>query len=245
MMKPHQKLDAYQTAGYTLVAFGATFALFSYLILLSVPLTSLGVASVILGAAALMIPGSPVPTETTRALLEGSCINLEAILEEFNARQKAVYLPPREERGTAYIPLAENPGASNGWQALNAPIRVVSNIGGEPGLILFPPGGEALRLNPVTEGAGVEDALQQTLVDFLELVQTVKAATVGDRVVVEMTGVRINTEYPRFNMVFGTLATSVAGSVISAVRGEPMQLVEEQAVKSSTRAVFRTAPRDG
>ncbi len=91
-----KRLDRYMAFGLGLAIFGGPFAAFSYLILLSIPLTALGIACVVLGASIALVPESPVPTQTIRARVEGSCAGVESILEEFNAKNTAVYLPPRD-----------------------------------------------------------------------------------------------------------------------------------------------------
>ena len=85
-MKPRgprlgKPLDRYTALGLGLATFGVPFAAFSYLILLNIPLTALGIACAILGATVALIPESPVPTQTIRAMVEGSCASVESLLE--------------------------------------------------------------------------------------------------------------------------------------------------------------------
>jgi len=240
-----RNVDRYVALGLGLVAFGAPFAAFSYTVLLSIPLTALGLACVILGATVMFTPSSPVPAHTIRAMVEGSCVNIEALLEEFDARIKAVYLPPREGRVYAYVPLSSNPGASAAWAASKAPLRVVTDVGGELGLLVFPPGSEVVRLSLLSPESGVEEALTHVLVDFIESVDSVRAVRDGERVVVDMEASRVETEFPRFRRVLGSLSTSTAGCVLSTVLEAPVLLQDEQVEDRRIRAVFRVAPRSG
>jgi hypothetical protein len=84
----------------------------------------------ILGVNAALIPESPVPAGTIRAMVEGSCAYVEAVLEEFNVKGKAIYLPPRDGRVIAYVPTKQ--GASSAYRAMEAPVRVVAEVEGEP-----------------------------------------------------------------------------------------------------------------
>jgi hypothetical protein len=238
-------MDRYSVSGIIFITFGAPFAAYSYYILLNVPLAAVGLASVILGATVLMLPSSPVPRGTLRSLVEGGCVSVEAILEEFNAQEKGVYLPPREGRSWAYIPLSSNPGYDNVSAAMDAPVRVVTDAGGEPGLMVFPPGSEVVRLSMLGEEAGLEEALTYVLVDFLEAVEGVKATRVEDEVVIRFHRVRIDTEFPRYRKVLGSLPTSMAGTIISTVLGAPVRLMEENELLDGVQAIFGVMPDHG
>lgn len=240
-----RSVDRYTALGLGLVVFGVPLAVFSYLVLLSVPLTSLGLACIVLGVTVMLTPSSPVPAHTIRAMVEGSCVNIEALLEEFDARERAVYLPPRDGRVYAFVPLASNPGVSAAWAASEAPVRVVTEAGGEPGLLVFPPGSEVVRLSLLSAEAGVEEALSHVLVDFLEAVESVRAVRDGGRVVVDMTVSRAETEFPRYRQVLGTLSTSTAGCALSTVLRVPLTLQDEQVDERRIRAVFAEVPRSG
>lgn len=241
----HREVDRYLALGLGLIIFGLPFALFSDLVLLNVPLTSLGLACVILGATVMLTPSSPVPVHTVRAMVEGACINIEALLEEFDAYHKAVYLPPREGRVYVYVPLTSNPGASTAWAAQKAPKRVVTQTEGEPGLLVFPPGSEVVRLSLLSSQSGVEEALTHVLVDFLEAVHSVRAVQDGQQIVIDMTGSRVETEFPRFRRILGSLATSTAGCVLSTVIEAPVLLRDEQIKDDRIRCVFEVVPRSG
>jgi hypothetical protein len=238
-------VDRYVALQIGLLIFGFPLAAYSYFILSNVPLLALGLACIILGATAMLIPSSPVPTHTVRAMVEGACVNIEALLEEFDASEKAVYLPPRDGRVYAFVPLRANPGASLAWAAMEAPMRVVTEAGGEPGLMVFPPGSEVVRLSMISPEAGVEEALNHVLVDFLEAVGSVKAVSEGGRVVVDLEKTRFETEFPRFRQVLGSIVVSTSGCVLSTVLGIPVLLQDEQVERGKTRAVFTEVAEGG
>ena len=241
----NRSLDRYLSFGLGLIVFGVPFTLYSFYLLLSIPLTALGIACIVLGATVLLVPSSPVPANTVRAMVEGASINIEALLEEFDAKDKAVYLPPRDGRSWAFVPLSDNPGASAAWAAMDAPVRVMTDVEGEPGLMVFPPGSEIVRLSLLSEESGIEEALNYVLVDFLEAVDSVKAVTAEDRIIVQMENPRIRTDFPRFEMVLGSIPTSLAGCVVATVLGKPMLFIEETVLGKQIRATFRIAPKNG
>ena len=234
-----RSLDRYSGLGLGLIVFGVPSALFSWFVLLNTPLTALGLGCVVLGGTLVLVPSSPVPRETVRAMVEGACIGVEALLEEFDARLPCVYLPPREGRVYAYVPLSTSPGYEGVAAAMRAPLRVLSDAGGGRALMVFPPGSEVVRIAGLEEESGMDEALGYVLVDFLEEVERVKAVRAGDRVVVEMAGSRVETGFPRFRMVMGSLPTSIAGCVLAATLGKPVALVDEDASGKSLTATFR------
>lgn len=238
-----KRLDSYIALGLGLAIFGAPFAAFAYLILLSVPLTALGLACLILGAALALVPESPVPKQTIRAMVEGSCAGVESLLEEFNAKEKAVYLPPRDGRVVAYIPMGGD--QSTAWKAIEAPIRILGEVGGEPALMVFPPGSEIVRLSMLGEESGVDEALSYVLVDFLEAVESVKSVEVGRRTIISITKPRIRSDFPRFKSCLGTLPTSIAGCVLAQVTGKPMGLVEELTMGDQVNSTFEVPRTPG
>jgi hypothetical protein len=232
-------LDRYVGLGLIFAVFGVPLAFFSWFVLLNTPLTALGLGCVVLGATLVLVPSSPVPRETVRAMVEGACVGVEAMLEEFDARLPCVYLPPREGRVCAYAPLSMNPGYEGVAAAMRAPLRVLSDAGGGRALMVFPPGSEIVRISGLGEESGIDEALGYVLVDFLEEVEGVKAVREGDRVLVEMVGGRVETGFPRYRMVLGSLPTSVAGCVLSATLGKPVAFMDEEASGKTLSATFR------
>jgi len=111
--------------------------------------------------------------------------------------------------------------------------------GGIDGVFVFPPGGEVVRLAGLGEESGAEDALVYVLVDYVELVEGVRAVETGDRVVVELLRPRVDTEYTRYRMCLGSLATSVAGCVLAYVYEAPVVYLGEETNDDRVTASFR------
>jgi len=233
------KSDRFVEFGLALEFFGVPFTAFSYWVLSSVPLTALGLACVILGATIVLTPSSPVPKRAILAMVEGSCVNVEALLEECNVMEKAFYLPPREGRVYVFVPLRSNPHLPDAGEVMRAPMRVITEVHGTPGLLIFPPGSELIRLSELSSGSGLEDALRHVLVDFVEAVESVRAVGEGDKVVVDLVKPRLRTDSPRFRRALGSLVTSIAGCVLASCLEVPVVFDEEQADGERVRVVFR------
>jgi hypothetical protein len=234
-------LDRYQLLGLSFASFGAVFASYSYLVLLSVPLAALGLACVILGSTLLMVPGSPVPGQQIRAMMEASLVNVEALLEEFDVRGKAVYMPPDDGRVHAFVPLQGNVDLG-AVDPQRVPVRVLTEAGGVRGVTVFPPGSEAVRLSLLPDEAGAEDALSHVLVDFVEAAESVKLVRRGGEAVVELGRPRGSSEYPRVNGCLGSYPVSLAGCVLAHVLRSPVAYMGEEASGMSTLAYFEVAP---
>lgn len=226
------------------MSFGAVFAGYSYAVLSSVPLTALGLACVILGSTLLMVPGSAVPAREVRAMMEGCLVNVEALLEELDARGKAVYMPPTDGRVYAFVPFPENANVGE-LDPGSVPRRVFTEAGGVRGVTIFPPGSEVVRLSLLPEEAGAEDALSRVLVDFIEAVESVKYVRRGAEAVVELSRPRIASEQPRVNGSLGSFSVSVAGCVLAYVLRCPVHFKGEEASGGRVVGYFEVRVADG
>lgn len=231
-------VDSYTGLGITLGVFGLPFALFSYYVLMDSTFTAFGLACVIIGSVLVFTPANPVPRESVRAILEASVVNIEVLLEEYDADLNAVYLPPRDGRVFAFLPLNEYSDQVV-TRLDNVPTRVIVESGAVRGLMVLPPGSEAVRLADLGDDSVVEDALNFVLVDFLESVESVQSVTTGDNVVVQFKKPVLRSEYSRFNRLFGSLPASIGGCVIAGVLGEPVSFLSEDVSGDSYTVRFR------
>jgi hypothetical protein len=239
----------YRSFGLGAVTFGAAVAYMSYFLFSSVPFAALGIASVILGASALTLPELPVPPGAVRAVVHGSVLNVEALLEEFDAKEKAVYMPPVDGLSVAFIPL-HSPSPSSPQAGSDPPHpsfdelktasrRLVTEAGGVPLLMVFPPGAELIRSSELGDGQSLDEALQLVLEESSELCSSVKAVVTGDRLVVEMSGVKVKTEANRYLYCLGSIPTSLAGSIAAKLMKRGVLLESEEIDDKKSTAVFR------
>jgi len=229
-------LDKYQYAGIGFISFGVLFAVYSYMVFLSVPLTALGLSTIILGATLLLVPSNPTPAHHIRAMVEASLVNIEALLEEFDVMGEAVYLP-RDERISAFIPVEEGMELNVDTERIS--VRVLTESHGVPGVMVFPPGSELVRLALLPEDIQVEDALNAVLVDFAEMADSVKVVSEGDQVLVELVSPKVVSDYDRVNRSLGSLAVSVSGCVIADNLGRPVYFLREESVDNKLTGFFR------
>jgi hypothetical protein len=233
------RYDQYKYLGIAFTVFGYLFTIYSEWILNDITLTALGISIIILGLTLFFIPSNPVPSQEIRAMLEGSLLNIEALLEEFDAQGKAVYLPPRDGRGNAFIPIEESPLHLNLYKI---PIRLLTGTPNEPGLFVFPPGSEIIRLALLPEDIGLEDALNYVLVDILEAANNVKLVLEKEEIALEINEPRSMSDFPRVNHSLGSVTVSVAGLVLAQIMGKLIYFDREEKNEKKVVAFFNTQP---
>jgi hypothetical protein len=173
-------------------------------------------------------------------MMEASCINIEAVLEEFDAKGKAIYLPPKNGRVYSFVTL-DNYIKVDPLKVVDAPLRVLSKYCGSPSLIVFPPGSEAVRLASIPEDSGIEESLSFVLVDFLEAAESIKSIENEDRIIVEINKPKVITEFPRYKISLGSLTTSIAGCVLSHVKKTPVYFINEENFSQKITATFEVS----
>jgi len=229
----------YLSIGFCLIGFGSVLSAFSYFILTNTSLTALGLASIILGATAASLPEQLVPRNAVKAMLRGATLNIEALLEEFEVKGGALYLPPRDGSVSVYLPLASNPKPATIEAIRTAPRRVMTMAEGEPGLMVFPPAAELVRAAELGEDIKLEEALRYLLVDVTELCSTVRASEVEDQIVLEMKNVKIGTEAPRYRALLGTIPSSLAACAIATVTKRGVCLLDETVYADLVKCRFK------
>ncbi len=85
----------------------------------------------------------------------------------------------------------------------------------------------------------VEDALNDVLVDFLEIVNSVKSVRELDNIVVELTDLKTTSVFPRVNKSLGSISVSICGSVIAHVSGKPVFFNGEKFNEDNVVGFFR------
>jgi len=240
-------MNKFTEVGIGLTGLGGVLAAFSFFVLGSIPLSALGFALLILGLVIFIFPQYLVPHQVVKGMLLGAVSNIEAVLEEFGATHKAIYLPPREGKMLAYVPLSGNPAFSEIEKMTEGPKRILVRVDGHPGLFIYPPGAEVVALSGVVDaemdgGTGgeavIENGIGYCLVDFSELASRVQVSLEGDRVFLRLRNVKVQVEAPRFIKVMGSLPSSLAACVIAAVARKPVRVLEEKKEGRWFKAVF-------
>lgn len=220
--------------GLAIAFFGLALSLSAHILLGNIPLTAMGIGLAIVGVAWALTPSHPLPRKTVLDIIESSCDNIEALLEFLGATRKAIYLPlAAEARVMAYVPLA---GAKDAEglslkEVADDVGKIVVRRGEVIGVFIAPPKVKFLGGNPGFEDSGgnIESLLDYVFVDS-EIAESVRVARSEDGLVIEVCKVRVNVNYPRFNVVLGSLPSCLAAQVVAAALSRPVQVVSEKVV---------------
>lgn len=175
-----------------------------------------------------LTPPHPIPRDAVVNMVKSSCGNVEALLEATGATKKAFYVPLRDGGVVAYIPLKGGGGVTFQDVAENAG-RMVIRRGGSLGIVVVPPRVNYENPKPAVEpGEDVTGRLSHVLVEAYEVAESVNSVQSGDVVVVEIYRPKVDLDYPRFNVVMGSLPSCIAAQTIASAALKPVQIVEER-----------------
>jgi hypothetical protein len=217
-------------AAVTLGVWGTALAVYSYLVLGSVPLAALGVGALIVSVSILSTYEESPYSEAARAFLEAYAVNVARLLEEFGASEPALYT----RGGLAIVPL--NGKLPEGVKPSSE--RLLGGARGSYFLSIALP-------NPPIEAGDPEAALASLLVDTLGLCDGVKVARTGDRVVVEVAKPKVRGEAARFESVLGPLPVHLAASALAVAMGVDLKLEGWRREGSSIVAALRVVEGAG
>jgi hypothetical protein len=219
-----------------LISFGLALSFYSYFIVGIVPLTALGISSVILGLTVVSLPrrvGGP----GTRAMLQGATLGFEAQLEQCTVR-RATYLPP-DDGGVicAYIPLSRETATLSLTEMRRAPKNLASND--QKGVLVYPVGSELTKVPDFEDSLSIEERLRYILVESTNLCSRVMAEETGSRIIVGMKDADLNIQGQKYLESLGSLPSSLAACVIAMAHNKPVTLIEEKTDGDRMVAVFR------
>lgn len=222
--------------GLSLMLYGAVFSLGAYYMLGNVPLTALGIGLAVLGAAWALTPPNPLPKTSILSLVKSSCGNIEALLESLGAAERAVYLPLKDGRVIAYVPIRKGEAASLREVAEQAD-KIVIHRGGSLGVALNAPKISLGNPHPVdSQTLDVNSLLDYALVES-EVASSVKAVVEEDAAALMIEKPKVDVDYARFRLVLGSLPSSIAAQTLALALSKPVQIIEEK--PSGDRLIVR------
>jgi hypothetical protein len=176
--------------------------------------------------------------------MEGACANIELLLEQFDAHEKAWYLPPRDGRVYCFVPLEANVEPETVIAAMSTPIKIYPSRAHNsiPGLMMVSPGSEIVLRSKIGSETGLEEAMVYVLVDYFEGAESVKVVKEGNNISALIYKPQLRTNSPRFNNLFGSLPVCVLGCVAAHVIKTPVKVVEEKPEGKALRVNFEVLP---
>ncbi len=201
------------------------------------PIAAFGFSLLVFGALIILLLPEPVPKDAYRALFEDSIRNIELILEESQLKEKAYFVPVGNEV-RAVIPITKKEGSidlvhnSSGSSLVEtlrkAPVRFIETFGDGRALVLVPPGSKIVADSKAASLKGIELPLRKALVSFSELATALdEAEDENGTIKIQIRNVKLDVDLPYFKECLGSPISCIASCVVSAVKGLPVQIVEE------------------
>jgi hypothetical protein len=235
-------MNPFKMLGLGLALLGMLLSCVSYFVLGSVPLTALGISTLILASVSFAIgSGQPkIPPEASAVLLQSGAENISAIVEELGLKSKAVYLPSSMANGKsqALIPLHSNPNPLQLGKIV-FPKRFIVKHGSNPedvGLLVTTPGSAVSGLvasKPDATEGDLESALTMVLAGTVNLADGAKVAVGNGVVRVEVSNPRLENRKMWIYESLGTPLASIVASVIAQVTDQPVVVEDERYYRGS------------
>ena len=222
------------------------FSPVAYFIIGSVPLTAVGISTVVLGFTCIAVANTRpyVSPEACKLMLETGMENTAALLEELGIRSKAVYLPSsmRDGHPQALIPLADDREVQLTREKITG--RLIVRYGVNPGdmaIAVTTPGGmiiDMLETKPGPTPGEIEAAATYVLMGLLDLANSVAVSLADGRVNLEISGSRLHYEDIWFYRCLGSPIASIVAAISSEALGKPVRIVEESYGSGKSKVVL-------
>jgi hypothetical protein len=221
----------------SLAIVGVFLAALAYFVLNSIPLTALGLSTVIISAVSFSIArGQPkISAEASAILLQSGVENISAVVEELGLKSKAIYLPSSMtgDKPKALIPLDSS--IELGSKVL--PKRLIVKYGSKPqdiGVLIITPGsavGDLVEAKSDASAADLESAISLVLLNTVNLADGVKATMKSEKILVEVNNPRLEDSKMWIYESLGTPIASLVASVTAQVLDKPVVIQSETASK--------------
>jgi len=232
--------------GLGLCLAGAVFAPISYFILDSVPLTVVGIFSIMIGFICIALANTRpyISPEACQLMLKTGMENTGALLEEFGLRNKAIYLPSTMRDGypQALIPLVEDEDIQLIKDKISG--RLIVRYGTNPddmAIAVTTPGSiniDMLETKPGPTSDEIEAAAAYILTGVLDIANSVSVSLVDARVDVEVNAPRLQYENVWYYRCLGSPIASILAAISSEALQKPVRIKEESYSNGKSRIIL-------
>jgi hypothetical protein len=225
---------------------GAIFAPIAYFLIASVPLTAIGISTIMIGFTSLALANARpfISPEASELILKTGMENTAALLEELGLRNKAIYLPSslRGGRPQALIPLQGTIELARIRKKI--PGRLIVRYGDNPeemAIAITTPGSfnpDKLEINLGPTPAEIESATTYVLTGLLDLANSVTVNIVGNRVTIEVNGARLHYEDVWYYRCLGSPIASIVATIACEALDKPIRIVDESFERGKSHIVL-------
>ncbi|MFC1953249.1 hypothetical protein ACFLWR_03870 [Chloroflexota bacterium] len=238
--------NPYRILGLGLCLAGTVFAPISYFILNSVPLTVVGIFSVMVGFTCIALANTRpyISPEACQLILKTGIENTAALLEELGLRNKAIYLPStmRDGHPQALIPLVEDEDIQLIKDKI--PGRLIVRYGPNPddmAIAVTTPGSiniDMLETKPGPTSSEIEAAATYILTGVLDIANSVTVNLMDARVDVEVSASRLQYEDIWYYRCLGSPIASIIAAISSEALQKPVRVKEESYSKGKSQIIL-------
>jgi len=232
--------------GLGLCLAGTIFAPVSYFIINSVPLTAVGISTIVIGFVCIALANTRpyVSPEASELMLKTGMENTAALLEELGIRSKAVYLPStmRDGHPQALVPLVENRQIQLVKNKI--PGRLIVRYGLNPddmAIAVTTPGSiniDMLETKPGPTSDEIEAAATYILTGVLDIANSVTVNLTDAQVNVEVSGSKLHYEDIWYYRCLGSPIASIVAAISSEALQKPVRIREESYSKGKSSIVL-------
>ena len=232
--------------GLGLCLAGTIFTPVSYFILNSVPLTAVGVSTVVVGFVCIALANTRpyISPEACQLMLKTGMENTAALLEELGIRSQAVYLPStmRDGHPQALVPLVENREIE--LVKGKIPGRLIVRYGLNPddmAIAVTTPGSiniDMLETKPGPTADEIAAAASYILTGVLDIANSVTVNLADTRLEVEVSGSKLPYEDIWYYRCLGSPIASIVAAISSEALQKPVRIREESYGKGKARIVL-------
>jgi hypothetical protein len=252
-LPPTRSLSRYSTIGISLIIVGILIITTSYLIQRNIGLIALGIASLLMGATVASLPTKLESSESMRMMLQEVALSTEKILEGLYGSNSSketsevrdpakkelacVFLPPVDGIMSVYLSprtsltTERSPHISSALM-MSAPFATSRIIEGNPeGVRVYPVGFTVGKIPELSGGSSsgllLQEALSFFLVEKTQICSSVGFSELGETLIIELKGVRFDTEAMLYHRYIGSISASLAACIVATVRSKPVTIVDE------------------
>ena len=228
--------NPYKALGIILAAAGAVLTPIFYFIVNSVPLTSVGMSTVILGLTSMALANARpyISPEASQTLLRTGMENTSALLEELGLQNKAIYLPShlRDGHPQALIPLTGNADLSHIKDKL--PGRLIVRYGPEAddmAIAVTTIGSinlEMLDNKPGPSADEIESAITYIAIGVLDIASSVRVNIIDSHINIEISGSKMKADNTWYYQSLGSPLASISAAIASEALDRPVRILEEK-----------------
>jgi hypothetical protein len=229
------KHNPYRLLGLGLIIAGAIFAPAAYFMINSIPLTAIGLSSIMIGftSIALATARPHISPEASQMMFETGMENIAALFEELGLNNKAIYLPSTMRTGNAQalIPLSGDIDVQSVKGKI--PGRLIVRYSDNPAdtaIAVIAPGGtilNELEIKPGTTSSEIEQALTYVLTGLLDVANSVSVHLSDKELHIEVIGPRLHYKNIPYYRCIGSPIASIVATIASDGLGKPIRIKEE------------------